>query len=41
MKKILFAVIALLILASCTDEDKKQKVEIDSTYENVRVEIIE
>lgn len=41
MKKILFAVIALLILASCNDEDKKQKIEINSTYEEVRVEIIE
>nr|WP_319569506.1 hypothetical protein [uncultured Draconibacterium sp.] len=41
MKKILFAVIALLILASCEDQDKKEKIQIESTYENVSVEIIE
>ena len=41
MKKLLFFIVALLFLASCDDDGNKDQLKIESTYENVRVEIIE
>ena len=42
MRKLFLLFVLTLVFAACEDkESNKDKIEIESTYENVRVEIIQ